>query len=195
MQYIVRFLARLVFFVLYRVEIVNLHNLPKKGAAILCANHNSEVDMFFIGYKTKRLIRWMAKEELFKFRPLGFVLSRLGAFPVKRGKADVGAIRKALQLLEEGHIVGVFPQGTRTRGQGRNLKAKSGVAMLAANSNAPLIPVALEGSAKPFSKIRVVYGEPYYLNIEKDRKHSNEELNEMSQLILDKIYMLLEAGK
>src|SRR5690606_10964952 len=110
---ILRFIIAVFFSVFYRVQIIGIENIPKEGAAILCSNHISELDMFFIGYRIKRLVRYMAKEELFKNPLLRFFITRLGAFPVKRGKGDVGAIKTSLRLLSEGHIVGIFPEGTR----------------------------------------------------------------------------------
>lgn len=188
-----RVIVNIIFALFYKVEVVNNRNVPEKGAALLCANHISEFDMFFIGYGIRRWVHYIAKEELFKNPVFGWILRKLGAFPVKRGKGDIGAIRTALRLLDEGHIVGIFPEGTRTKDKNRkNIKIKPGVAMIAINSAVPVIPVALQGSFKPFSHVKVIYGEPFELNLDKNRKYTNEELTEISRSIMDRVYSLME---
>jgi 1-acyl-sn-glycerol-3-phosphate acyltransferase len=175
------------------VKIIGIENVPLKGAAVLCANHIGEIDMILMGVKTKRLIRYMAKEELFRNRLFGAIIRWLGAFPIKRGKADVESIKTAFRLLEEGHIIGIFPEGTRMKKKkDQVIKAKPGAAMFAVKAGVPILPVAIEGNYKPFSKVRVVFGKPYYLDTEKDRKYSSEELTQMSQEIMKKVYSLLE---
>lgn len=189
-----RVFVKLFFFLFYRVKIIGLDNVPKEGAAILCANHVGEMDMFFIGYKVKRLVRYMAKSELFKIPILSPLIKFLGAFPVKRGKADVEAIKTALRLLDEGHIVGIFPEGTRLKNKkGKTVKAKPGAALLAQKSGAPILPVAVEGKYRPFSKIKIVFGKPFSLDLDKDKKYTNNELVEISENIMKKVYALTEV--
>jgi len=190
-----RVFVKLFFFLFYRVKIIGLDNVPKEGAAILCANHVGEMDMFFIGYKVKRLVRYMAKSELFKIPILSPLIKFLGAFPVKRGKADVEAIKTALRLLDEGHIVGIFPEGTRLKNKkGKTVKAKPGAALLAQKSGAPILPVAVEGKYRPFSKIKIVFGKPFSLDLDKDKKYTNNELVVISEGIMKRVYSLLEEG-
>jgi 1-acyl-sn-glycerol-3-phosphate acyltransferase len=194
MKEVVRLILIVFFSIFYRVELVGRENIPAKGAAVLCGNHVSELDMFFIGYRIKRLVRWMSKEELFHNPVLRFLLTWLGAFPVKRGRADVGAIKNALRLLKEGHIVGIFPEGTRTKQKEINeIRVKPGAVMLAMESGAPILPVAITASYKPFSRIRVIFGKPYLLEAEKDRKYSNDEMKEIGKAIMKNIYRLVEA--
>ncbi|NTV89746.1 MAG: 1-acyl-sn-glycerol-3-phosphate acyltransferase, partial [Clostridiales bacterium] len=86
----------------YRVEVENADKIPSEGAAILCSSHKSMLDMFFLGYDIKRWVHWMAKEELFRNPITRAIYSSLGAFPVKRGKGDVGSIKTAYKILQEG---------------------------------------------------------------------------------------------
>lgn len=189
MKEVIRFIVRVFINIFYKAELVGLENIPKSGSALLCANHVHEMDMFFIGYKSKRLIHYMAKEELFKIPVLSGLVTWLGAFPVTRGKADVGAIKTALKLLEEGHIVGIFPEGTRTKGKQKGtVSIKRGVAMIAISSGAPIIPVSINASYRLFSKVRVVFGKPYYLDVEKDKKYSTEEMNDIARGIMERVY-------
>lgn len=190
-----RFFVVILFSLIYRIELVNKENIPEKGAALLCANHIGELDMFVIGYKLKRWVHWMAKEELFKIPLLGAFITSLGAFPVKRGKGDVGSIKKAFSLLEQGHILGMFPEGTRTRDKSKkDIKIKPGAAMIAVNSGVPIVPVAIRGSYKLFGRIKVVFGNPYTPDADKSRKYSGDELGEISKEIMNKVYSLLEGA-
>lgn len=186
------FLKRLFGFILgalYKLEIVGMENVPRKGSAVLCANHIGGMDMFFMGCHLHRLVHYMAKEELFKNPILGFLIRWVGGFPVRRGRADVEAIKTAFRVLAEGHIIGIFPEGTRKK---ENKKIKPGAAMIAARAGVPIIPVALEGNYKLFSKVKVVFGKPFMLDAEKDRKYTSEELAVFSQQIMDRVYALLE---
>ncbi|AUG57554.1 MAG TPA: 1-acyl-sn-glycerol-3-phosphate acyltransferase [Ruminiclostridium sp.] len=192
---ILRFIIAVFFSVFYRVQIIGIENIPKEGAAILCSNHISELDMFFIGYRIKRLVRYMAKEELFKNPLLRFFITRLGAFPVKRGKGDVGAIKTSLRLLSEGHIVGIFPEGTRKKTadkKNKKIKVKAGAALLAQKSQAPILPVLIDASYKPFSKVRIIFGKPFTLDLDKNKKYTNSELLLESEKIMKRIYSLME---
>ncbi len=193
MEVFFKTLSRIVFKLFYRVELIDIENVPLKGGAILCANHPGTLDMFFIGYKLKRLIHYMAKEELFKNPIMSFIMHKLGCFPVKRGKPDVESIKTAINLINEGHIVGILPEGTRTGFQNKkNIRAKPGVAMVATKVNVPIIPVAVSGDYRLFSRVKVVYGKPFYLDLDKDKKYTMGELRQISQGIMDKIYSLLE---
>lgn len=186
-------LSRIVFSLFYKVELIGIENVPLKGAAILCANHPGTLDMFFIGYKLKRLVHYMAKEELFKNPIMSFILYRLGCFPIKRGRIGISSVKNAINLLNEGHILGILPEGTRTGTKNRkDIKAKPGVAMIASKINVPIIPVAVSGNYRIFNKVRVVYGKPFYLDLDKDERYSMGELKKISQDIMEKVYSLLE---
>src|SRR3989339_619848 len=128
----VRFVILICLNLLYKIEIEGYKNFPKKGGAIVCANHLGNLDMFFIGYKIKRLVHWMAKEELFNNKIFAMILRKIGAFPVKRGTGDLGAIKFAINLIKNEHILGIFPEGTRTiKKNSEEIKLKSGVALIA----------------------------------------------------------------
>lgn len=179
---------------LYRIEIIGKENIPEKGAAILCANHKSLLDMFLLGYRIKRWIYWMAKEELFRIPVLKNILVNYGAFPVKRGTGDIGSIKASLKVLEDQHILGIFPEGTRVKGKKKGeSKVKSGVALIAVNARVPIIPAAIVGDYKLFSHMKVIFGKPFYLDVDRDKKYSKEELRSISQEIMDKVYLLMEG--
>ena len=190
---LIRAIVKFFFIIFYRVEMKGLENVPKEGGIILCSNHVAELDMFVIGYNLPRLVHWMAKEELMKIPVIGKIFKYLGTFPVRRGAGDIGAIRTVLKLLGEGKIVGIFPEGTRSRGN-RNIAAKAGAVLLAEKSGAPILPVAISASYKPFSKITVIYGKPFKFDFVTGEKLSGEEMAKLSKEIMHKVYSLLEVS-
>ncbi|MGE5613719.1 MAG: lysophospholipid acyltransferase family protein [Bacillota bacterium] len=194
MRAFLKFITKIAFKLFFRVDIVNINQVPKEGPALLCANHNTILDMFFLGYKLDRWIYWMAKEELFKNPVMAYVLKKLGAFPVKRGTGDVSSIKTAFKLLKENKIVGIFPHGTRI-GQARlkTARVKPGAAMIAANSGVPVIPAAVCGNYGLFGKMKVIYGEPFLVK-PRDKKLTKEELAEISREIINRVRSLAEVG-
>ena len=203
----VRTVLKIVFGLLYRVRVNNIENIPDKGAAILCPNHVAELDMFVIGYKIERLIRWMAKAELFKWQPVRWFITRFGAFPVKRGKNDVDAMKTAMRLIDEGHIVGIFPEGTRMKSHrvGAAMKIHLGAVMLALKKDVPVIPAGISGNYRPFTRITVNFGQPFNIREEYEKRraqvmgekanpfektYTKDEMREIGRMILDRIYSL-----
>ena len=180
--------TKIIFKLIFRVEVKNRDKIPEKGPVLLCASHNTFLDMFLLGYRLDRWFHWMAKEELFRNPILAFILKKLGAFPVKRGTGDVGSVKNAYRLLEEGKIVGIFPQGTRRHADGAG-RVKSGAAMIAANAGVPVIPATVSGTYRLFSKMTVNFGDPIMINKHED-KLTKEELAEISRDIINRIYSL-----
>lgn len=176
-----------------RVEGVD--NIPRKGAVILAANHVSFWDPILIGVAAKRPIHYIAKAELFNNKILGTLCNNLNAFPVKRGSPDRKAIRHALNLLEEGKVLGVFPEGTRNRTD-QEIKAASGIALFAIKSGAPVVPIACQGTKrflpwigpKPFV-IRI--GKVIQIDNDDRKKADSASLEKVSADIMNKINSLL----
>ncbi len=141
---IVEGILRPILTAVYRVEITGRDRIPKSGPCILAANHVSVMDGFFLGIASTRQVRFMAKSELYRWPGLKQILLAAGAFPVDRG-ADAGrAVAAGVALLEQGAVVGVFPEGTSLPDQKRGYRR--GAARLALATGAPLIPVALIGT-------------------------------------------------
>ena len=151
-------LMKLLFF--YKVNGKN--NIPKTGGYIVCSNHLSNFDPIFLGITQKRQIFYMAKVELFKNKFFGWLIRKLGAFPVERGKGDGKAIGNAETLIENGNVLGIFIEGTRSK-TGEFLRPKAGAAMIAEKVNVPVIPVCITPKNKKikiFQKVTISWGEP-----------------------------------
>jgi 1-acyl-sn-glycerol-3-phosphate acyltransferase len=130
----------------FRVHIAGAEYLPKNGAAVIAANHKSFLDPFFLALSTRRHVRYMAKIELFR-GPAGWMLLRLGAFPVRRGEADADAMETARAILAQGGLVAMFPEGTRVDEPDALAAPHHGAGRLALEAGAPVIPAAISGTA------------------------------------------------
>jgi glycerol-3-phosphate dehydrogenase (NAD(P)+) len=133
-------------FIYFRLRRTGHKHIPK-GPVILAANHRSFLDPFIVGACTFRPVYFVAKKELFDRRWQGWLLNRLGAFPVKRGQSDEEMMQTALTLLERGEAVVIFPEGTRHR-EGPLHEPRRGVGRLALESGAPVVPIAITGTEK-----------------------------------------------
>lgn len=149
----------------YRVEVIgdeNVRDLDGEGI-ILCSNHLSNSDVLVLAASFKRQVRFFAKAELFKIPILSQLIKALGAFPVKRGTADVSAIKKTVSIVKQGEVVGFFPQGTRYPGvHPRETSPRAGIGMIAARSHAAILPAAIvtrDFKVRPFRKTKVIIGE------------------------------------
>ena len=142
------------------VRAEGVEKLPQ-GAAIICPNHTSLRDPLYMAVACGRNepLRFMAKAEIWKSKFLGNLIASLGAFPVRRGEADLDAIRESMNILKTGQKLLVFPEGTRVT-EGKDVEAKAGAAMLAAKTGAPIIPVAIVNGRKYFTPTRVIFGDP-----------------------------------
>ena len=144
----------------YPSRVEGLENIPAEGGFILCCNHISARDPFYLAIPVKnRFFHFMAKVELFKWKPLAAILTALGGFPVDRGHNDLNAVRTSLKLISEGHALALFPQGTRSRDNSRT-PMLSGVSMIALRSGAPVIPAYIDGPYRLFRKTRICFGKP-----------------------------------
>lgn len=133
------------------LKVEGAENLPSDGAVVLVANHVTNFDVFPMQLSIPRPIFFMAKSGLFKFPILDVALRDLGAFPVYRGEKDEWALRHAARVLEQGQTLGMFPEGTRSKGKGLGV-AKTGSARLALDANCPIVPMAVIGTDKFFKR-------------------------------------------
>lgn len=185
---------RAIFSLVFRWQVIGRDHIPKEGPVILCANHISLWDPPLLGSGIERQVFFMAKEELFRIPLISFLITKFGAFPVKRGAGDRAAIRSTLKLLEEGKIFGIFPEGTRSK-NGEIGEGMTGVAMFALKSQAQVIPVAIIGPYRLFHRVKIVYGKPIDLTALREAKSSSETLKETTDLIMAEIKKLHGAHR
>ena len=172
--------------VTYRVRVLGRENLPNPPF-ILAANHRSYLDPpLLLGFVSCDL-RFIAKSELFKSPFIRPLLKIFSSIPVNRGKPSHETFKRAIEELNKGYPIGIFPEGTRTR---KRLRAKTGVAFLAEKLNLPVVPVAIKGTERAFRfpppRITIIIGEP--LTYPPDISH-----REFAEMVLDRIYELLEG--
>jgi 1-acyl-sn-glycerol-3-phosphate acyltransferase len=181
-----RFIFKVYFIIFNRIEVEGRENIPSSGGLILCPNHIHLLDPILVGVCVKRDICYMAKAELFKNKFFAIIMKGINAFPVKRGTADISSIKNSLRVVKEGKILGIFPEGTRSK-TNELLPAEPGVALIAIKTNAPVIPVRIKGTYKLFGRLKITVGKPMSFEEFSGRKLSGEEINEISQSIMKEI--------
>ena len=175
-------------------RVVGKQNIPE-GAAVICANHTSFGDPFYMAFAVPKRYHLclMAKQELFRFKPLGWILRGIGTFPVDRSSAaDVNAMKSALKVLKSGKKLGIFPEGTRTAEDG-SVSPKSGAVKLAEKTHSPLIPMYIPRDKRYFHVNTIVVGEP--ISLEGLGKLSHEALERISDELMLKIAQLGQTVK
>ncbi len=173
---------------LYRLDVQGLERVPPEGGFVLAANHNSSFDPWPLGLPLwpGRQLFFMGKVELFN-PVLAPLLRAAGAFPVRRGEADIEAIETAVRICGEGGIVGMFPEGTR---QVKGLRKKfehrprTGSARIALTAQVPLVPAAIKGTDRlaRLAALKVAFGEPVPLD-----DLAEQPLREASQTATDRL--------
>ncbi|WP_312614250.1 lysophospholipid acyltransferase family protein [Oscillibacter sp.] len=189
--YVVGFITRL----LHPADVEGMDRLPR-GGALLCPNHASDWDpvMVALVLPVNYRLHIMAKEELFRNPLLGWILRRVGAFPVSRGGGDIQSVKTAMQAIKSGDNLLMFPEGTTVRNgighvDGLPAHAHGGVAMIGIRTGAKLVPVFVDGEKKPFRRTRIIFGEPYEPRI--TGKHGTaEEIQTAADEVLAAAYAL-----
>lgn len=176
-----------------RLHVRGLHNIPTSGPFIVASNHLSWTDIPLIAmYMRRRKMVYMAKEEYFKGK-MRWVVRFLGAFPVKRGEADRQSLRTSEEQLKKGNILGIFPEGTRSRTR-MMAQAHSGMGLIALRTGVPVVPIALWGTENLLKKfgapVMVRVGQPIVLK-PKGKKITREDIKEATETIMHTIAEML----
>ncbi len=182
---------------LYRIEVVGKENEPEEGPFLVCANHISNQDVVILAASLKHQVRFLAKAELFKIPLLGRLIRALGAYPVERGKGDVGAIKNTLKLIESGEVVGIYPQGHRYAGiHPADSDVKGGIGLILTKKQIPVLPVAIQTKkfrVRIFKKTKVIIGKPLYVDVATEiTGKRNDYYNEISAEVFTHICGLLD---
>ena len=197
---IIYILAYIILWPVFRIikptRCINHRNIPK-GGALYCANHTRMSDPLFVAYAMgwPHQIHVMAKEEVMHWPFIGWVLRHGGIFGVKRGKADVAAIKTSIKYLKNGELLLMFPEGTRHQ-DGDFGDAKTGAAMLALRTGVPIIPIYLPAEKRFFRWNPVVFGEAYYPKVPEGRKPTQEDYHAVADDLMERIEALKpQAGR
>jgi len=189
MRVFIKFLFKIFAIILYRPKIVGKENLPKDTGALLCPNHVHNLDSAVIIAMFKRKVNVLAKEELFKNGFLRWLADVFGIYPIKRGKADMQAIKISLKLLKQDELLLMFPEGTRN-GIEKGIKPKNGAVLISATAGKPIIPVGIKGSFKPFRKVIVNIGKPIDYSEYKEDVKDKEKASEITEGLMKEIIKL-----
>jgi 1-acyl-sn-glycerol-3-phosphate acyltransferase len=181
-----------------RMQVTGTEHIPQTGPAILAANHRSFWDIPVHVIASSRPIAFMAKQELYKGPITKWMWRSLGGFPVRRDTADIRAIDIALALLERGEVVGVYPEGTRSR-TGEMLPFLKGAAWLALRTGAPIVPCGLRGTERKGPgerrrlrrRVLVAFGPAIPVEAEPDTRIRREKADALTDQLLKAIQSLL----
>jgi 1-acyl-sn-glycerol-3-phosphate acyltransferase len=193
---LIRMLLTPYLLVVHRARAIDIQNVPPAGPVIVAPNHFSFLDHFFVAVFLRRKVQFMAKSQLFK-RPMQFIYTHGGVFPVRRGYRDEEAFITAHTILGRGDLVVMYPEGGRSR-SGELGQPKRGLGRLALESGAPVVPTTIVGTQKArnwrrlnFPKVTVLYGEP--VRFEKVEDPTPEQQQDAAQLIFERV-KALHAG-
>lgn len=186
-----------IYYGLYNVKVEGRENIPENPGFIIACNHRSFADPPLLAVTSGcAKFSFVAKEELFRNPLFGWLIRRLGAFPVVRGKGDLSVIKESTDKLAQGRNLVIFPEGTRSK-DGKLGKGKTGVALIAARSGVPVVPagIVFEGKLRFRSRVTVRYGKP----IMPEEIHTGEDINphelkDIKKRIMGEIKELVEGG-
>lgn len=165
-------IARISSTLLFDLKVYGVHYVPPEGGVLIISNHQSYLDPVLLGAQLPRPLSYLAKSELFGNWAFAWLIRSLGAFPVKLGAGDVGAIKETIARLNEGHALNIYPEGSRTD-TGELLPIEKGVTLVIRKVKVPIVPAVIVGSFDAWPKdrklfrpfpIRVMYGPPLDLS-------------------------------
>ncbi len=192
---IIRGLVILVYSIAFNLKVVGKENIPKKGGNIVASNHRTYQDPILLSFPVKIPFSYMAKEELFKNKAFSALIKAFGAFPVRRGSGDMAVIDESVKRLNKGYNLIIFPEGTRSM-DGTVGKGKTGVALIAAMAQVPVIPVGISfrGKLKFRSKIVINFGKPILPQELEIKSQSPKELKVLKLKIMQSITDLVDLN-
>ncbi len=195
--YIAKWTVYWYFKLVTRLKVEGLENIPAEGPVLLVANHLNNADPPLVSVTLKRNAIFMAKEQLFRNRCIGYLVCGLGAFPVHRGQMDRQAIRDAENVLERNLILVMFPEAARSK-DGKLHEAHPGSALIASRHDVPIVPVAITGTEKLTDRwfifrrypVSLSYGKPFHLP-GKDSGKRKKDLEASTRFIMEHIAEML----
>lgn len=188
----------------WRLTIEGREHIPKSEPFVLAPVHRSNVDTVFVSTITRRRMRFMGKDSMWKIRFFGAIWTALGAFPVRRGSADREALRRCIEVIEQGEPVVIYPEGTRQTGpEVRPLF--EGAAYIATRTGVPIVPVGIGGSEKAMPKgskflypvkVHIVVGAPLRPEVpEEGKRASRRSVRELTDRLHTEIQKLFDEAQ
>lgn len=165
---LIRQICRVLTTVLFDLKVYGWYNIPQTGGVLIVSNHQSYLDPVLLSVSLDRTLSYLAKAELFRNPFFSWLIRSLNAFPVAQGAGDVGAVKESIARLQEGHVLNIYPEGSRTE-DGEIRPLEKGVALVIRRAKVPVVPVAIVGSFESWPKgqkyprwrpIRVLIGPP-----------------------------------
>lgn len=194
--YVMRGLSKILFPLMFKLKYAGSENIPQNGGYIIACNHQNAVDPAIICAHVKKPVHFMAKQELFENPVVGYLCRHWNSFPVRRGEGDMSAINYSAEIINKGWILGIFPEGTRSK-DFKPARGKSGVALIAKMTGADILPVAIYTSDefKKGTRLTVRFGK-LIKNEELgfSQEHSPRELRNASKRVMADITALWEEG-
>lgn len=182
--------VKLIIYPIFRIEVQGRENLPEEGAYIVCGNHWSNWDPIFLAGAFHRPISFMGKKELFDVKILGNILQSLHAFPVDRENINIKSLRRSVDIINEGKVLGIFPEGTRVNEIDRK-NIKDGAGYIALKADSDIVPVEILSTYRPFRKTKIIFKKPLRIN---DYKGYKRKLG-MEKLMDDTFFAIYENRK
>lgn len=185
-----RGIAAVLYTLFFGAKARGVERFPQDENCIILANHIHALDPVTVArfYKVSE-IHFMAKDSLFRNPFLHWLITKLHAFPVNRGATDMGAMRKAMQVVRDGHVLGIFPEGHRQTSEHVE-SIETGVAVIALKTNVPLVPVLITGRYSFRGRLRVVVGDPIPMDDLRESASSASAPEELKRRIIDALEAL-----
>lgn len=185
MYWIGKYILGPIFRFYYNPKIVGTENIPENGSVLIVGNHKHLYDQNSIIISTKRFVSYMAKKEYFDDKKVAWFFKGSGCIPVDRSKKDPNAVKKAIDILNNGGAIGIFPEGTRNKTKEFLLPFKFGAVSMAKKTDSWIVPFGITGDYKFRSKnLTVRFGKPFKVD-NMELEEANEKLyNEVKNLML-----------
>ncbi len=162
---------------MYKPSVIGKRNIPENGGIILAGNHTNFFDCLLVGCATDRCVHYLAKDELMK-GPQKYLFKALGIIPVNRRTKDRAALEKAEEVLNDGKVIGIFPEGTINRTDDVIMPFKFGAVKMARDTDTPIVPFIITGAYKPFERsVKIQFKEP--ITVGENLEEANNRLMEI----------------
>jgi 1-acyl-sn-glycerol-3-phosphate acyltransferase len=185
-----------------RLRVVGSENVPREGPFVFAPTHRSTIDIPVASAATRRRMRFMGKDSIWKYKPIGKIMTGLGAFPVTRGSADLEALKRCIAIVQSGEPLVMFPEGTRHYGP-EVQPLFDGAAYIALKTGVPIVPAAIAGTedvmrsgskAIRFKKCRMVIGKPIAADVPGGGRASREQIGDLTVQLQNELQRLLDEA-